>query len=63
MSDPLKRLLRCPRCRIRFESAGTSAPCAVCGTLVSDDDEAEPADEARERAPTMRHAVIPPRKD
>ena len=63
MSDPFKRLLRCPRCRMRFESADAFAVCVGCGSSAVDDNAPEAFDDAREEVPTQRQQVILPPKE
>jgi hypothetical protein len=64
MKDPFMRLVRCPRCRIRFETADAFAVCVGCGTSAVDENAPEVFDEdTREEVPTQRqHVILPPKE-
>jgi hypothetical protein len=62
MDDHAKRLVRCPICRLHFETQAAQAVCTVCGKIVEDETPGGFEDETPEKAPTRKLAIIPPRK-
>jgi hypothetical protein len=63
MKDPLMRLVRCPQCRLRFETANAFAVCVGCGTAAVDENAVDEFDDAREEVPTQRqHVILPPKE-
>lgn len=63
LTDSPKRLVRCPSCRLLFEAADEEPRCSACGTVARDANSRDALDERHDRAPTQRHATIPPKRD
>ena len=65
MADSPKRLVRCPACRLHFETIEATAVCVACGHVIADaprDPHGTFEDETPERSPTRKVSTIPPRK-